>query len=123
MLTGRVVAEDALALQEVGVATRQRCPPDTVEVDTVKFKVPAPLFNTVMVCGAGAAPPLTVWKRNPLEESCICCWLLPTVATTGMSMRCPEGVIVIVIAPVYVPGVKTLESTIAITAPFVNGPT
>src|SRR6266567_9202647 len=111
MLTVTLAAEEASARPDVGDATSQPCPPDTVEVDTVKFKVPEPLFNTVMVCGGGAAPPLTVWKRNPLEESCICCWLLATVATTGMSMRCPEGVVVIVIAPVYVPGLKILEST------------
>src|SRR5258708_3697925 len=118
MLTVTVATEDALALPDVGVATSHPC-----VVDTVKFKVPAPLFNTVRVCGAGAAPPLTVWKRNPLEESWICGWLLPTVVTTAISRRCPEGEVVIVIAPVYVPGAKVLGSTIAITDPLLNGPT
>src|SRR5229473_5898235 len=100
MLTVTLADDDALALPADGDATSQPCPPDTVEVDTLKFNVPAPLFNTVMVCGAGAAPPLSVWKRNPLEESWICCWPLPTVTTTGMSMRCPEGAVVIVMVPV-----------------------
>src|SRR5258706_93209 len=118
MVAVTVAAEDALAIPDAGVASRHPC-----VVDTVKFKLPAPLFNTVTVCGAGAAPPLTVWKRNPVEESWICCWLLPTVTTTGMAIRCPEGVIVIFIAPVYVPWAKALESTTAITDPFVNGPT
>src|SRR5260370_1594005 len=99
MLTVTVVAEDALVLPDVGVATSQPCPPDTVEVDTVKFKVPAPLFNTVMVSAAGAPPPLTVWKRNPLEESWLCCWLLPTLTTTSLSLRCPAHIINIAIAP------------------------
>jgi hypothetical protein len=60
MLTEIDVDEEELAAPEEGETESHPGPPDSVEVDTLKFKLPVPELRTLMDWDKGVPPPATV---------------------------------------------------------------
>ena len=97
-------------------------PPEVVDAEAPKFDDLVPLFRMVSVCPAGLPPPASVWKRNPVCESCNCAGPLLTVRVTAMLNGGFSGTAMDTV-PKYVPASKPLGFTLTVTELMDTGAT
>lgn len=120
MRTVATAGAEEVMVPEAG-ETESHGPPDVVDAEAENFNGPDPRLRIVRVWPDGFPPPVMLWKRKPVCESCkVACAPLTTTVTGTSNCDCCR---VIDTVPRYVPTLRLLGSTVTITELVEVGPT